>query len=426
MLIENGAARLKAYAEEAFVSQVQNVAEGVWAVSGYGHSNATIIEGQTGVILVDCMDTVERGNVLKDIVREKTGKEVHTIIYTHGHPDHRGGAEAFSDSVLEIIAFAPKSPILEGIARLADIQGLRGARQFGYQLSDAQAITQGIGPREGTVYGEHRGILPPRPLYDEDTVEREIDGVKLLLRRLPGETDDTIMVWLADERVLCCGDNYYGCFPNLYAIRGSQYRDIASWVHSLDVMRTYQAEVLIPGHTKVIIGAASVEEVLTNYHDAIDWILETTLTGMNEGKTIDALAAEIRLPARYAALPYLGEYYGCTEWTVRSIYTGYFGWFDGNPANLHPLAPAARAARLTALCGGRERLLAAAQGDGDDGDWQWCLELCDTLLQENEDSVVLSLKANAMEVLAELETSANGRHYYLACAKDIRAKLENA
>lgn len=423
MLVENGAEILRAYAERAFNPAVREVAAGVWHVLGIGHSNATIIEGATGVILVDCFDTLERGERLKEIVREKVGKEVHTIIYTHGHPDHRGGAEAFSDSVLEVIAFAPKFPVLERTEKLTEIQMLRGAWQFGYGLSDEEAITQALGPREGIIRGEKRAMIAPRPVYDEDVVEQVIDGVKIEMRRLPGETDDTIAVWLPEKRVLCCGDNYYGCFPNLYAIRGSQYRNIAEWIHSLDVLRAYNAEALLPGHTEPILGAENVAEVLTNFRDAIDWILETTLAGMNAGKTIDALASEIRLPEKYASLPYLGEHYGCTEWTVRAIYTAYLGWFDGNPTSLHPLAPETRAQKMLALAGGREKMLAAARAALDERDYQWCLELCDLLLADAEDAQTLLLKADAMERLAEQETSANGRHYYIACAKEIREKL---
>lgn len=423
MLVENGAEILRAYAGRAFNPAVREVASGVWHVLGIGHSNATIIEGATGVILVDCFDTLERGERLKEIVREKVGKEVHTIIYTHSHIDHRGGAEAFAGSVLEVIAFAPKFPVLERTELLQDVQMLRGLRQFGYALTDEEAITQGLGNREGAVYGERRGPLAPRPVYDEDLVEREIDGVKMVLRRLPGETDDTIMVWLPEQKVLCSGDNYYGCFPNLYAIRGSQYRNIAEWIHSLDTILSYEAEYLLPGHTAPLVGHDKVQEVVGHFRDAIDWILETTLAGMNAGMTIDVLASEIRLPEKYASLPYLGEHYGCTEWTVRAIYTAYLGWFDGNPTSLHPLAPETRAQKMLALAGGREKMAEAARAALDEQDYQWCLELCDLLLADAEDAQTLLLKADAMERLAEQETSANGRHYYIACAKEIREML---
>ena len=131
---------------------------------GIGHSNATIIEGATGVILVDCFDTLERASANRRSCARRFGKGgLHTIIYTHGHPDHRGGAEAFSDSVLEVIAFAPKFPVLERTEKLTEIQMLRGARQFGYGLSDEEAITQALGPREGIIRGEKRAMIAPRP-----------------------------------------------------------------------------------------------------------------------------------------------------------------------------------------------------------------------------------------------------------------------
>lgn len=60
-----------------------------------GHSNAVLIEGRTSVILVDTLDTLERGQKLLEIIRSRTEKPVKTILYTHGHPDHRGGAGRF-------------------------------------------------------------------------------------------------------------------------------------------------------------------------------------------------------------------------------------------------------------------------------------------------------------------------------------------
>ena len=421
MLIENGAQILRDYTEKNFQPAIEEVKPGIWHVRNIGHSNATFIEGERGVILIDCFESLERGQKLAEIIAEKTGQQVHTLIYTHGHPDHRGGAGAFKETLQEIIAFAPAVPVLAGTEKLIDIQMLRGERQFGYGLSDEEAITQGLGNRERVVYGESRAILPPTTLYDEAFVSREIDGVSVEMVRLPGETDDQIMVWLPEQKVLCSGDNYYGCFPNLYAIRGSQYRDIAEWIKSLDVIRSYPADVLLPGHTRALIGQEEIQSVLGNFRDAIAWILEMTLEGMNAGKTIDELAATIHLPERYANLPYLGEHYGCTEWTVRAIYTAYLGWFDGNPTQLHPLAPAVRAEKTIALAGGEDKVRQAAEEAMKTGDYQWCLELCDMLLASGAGKDIATLKADAMDALAEYETSANGRHYYQVCAKEIRS-----
>lgn len=120
--------------------------------------------------------------------------------------------------------------------------------------------------------------------------------------------------------------------------------------------------------------------MLTGFRDAIRYVLEETLAGMNEGKDIDTLASEIVLPQEYASLPYLGEYYGCVEWTVRAIFTAYLGWFDGNPTNLHPLPPKERAEKAVLLAGGADGRVAGAEEAVRKGECQWCLELCDLLL----------------------------------------------
>ena len=419
MLISNGKQKLTSFTKN-YKEAVIEITSGVWFVFGVGHSNAIFIEGATSILLIDTLDSLERGKKLANIIRNHTEKKVKTILYTHGHPDHRGGAGAFSESVSEIIAFEPKMAELEKTAFLKDIQTLRGARQFGYALDDNEAISQGIGIREGVVYGEQRAFVSPTTCYQQDKVIREIDGIQLELVRLVGESEDQMMIWLPQKEVLCCGDNYFGCFPNLYAIRGGQYRNLATWINSIDFMLSYPAKYLLAGHTALIQGKEKIHEVLTN---AMDYVLNETLKGMNEGKNAEQLASEIHLPAEYADLPYLGEYYGCVEWTVREIYAAYLGWFDGNPTNLHPLSPEQKASKTVKLMGGKENVFAAAQTALKDRDYQWCLELCDLLIQIDIDKTILEVKATALEKIAEYETSANGRHYYIACAKELRNKI---
>lgn len=424
MLVQDGERQLREFTQRNYPETVLEVTKGVWHVLGMGHSNAVFVEGVSSVILIDTLDTLERGERLRALIRQKTGKEVKTILYTHGHPDHCGGAGAFQTSASEIIAFAPERPALKKTELLQDIQNLRGGRQFGYTLSEDEAVSQGIGPREGINYGERRAFVPPTTVYRQEEAVREIDGVQLELVRLPGEAEDEMMVWLPQTKVLCCGDNYFGCFPNLYAIRGGQYRDLAVWTDSIEKILSYPAQYLLPGHTAAVTGNSHIREVLENFRGAIDHILTKTLEGMNEGKSAEQLAAEIRLPQRYAGLPFLAEHYGCVEWTVREIYAAYLGWFDGNPTNLHPLAPRQHACKMLALAGGAAKALAAAQTALAEQDYQWCLELCDLLLAAEESAGVRQLKAAALEKLAAYETSANGRHYYLACAKELKNDQE--
>ncbi len=100
----------------------------------------------------------------------------------------------------EVIAFSPITPSLEGTAMLQDIQNQRGAGSSVTTSLMEKNISQGIGRREGIAYGEQRVFVPPTTVYQQDQVVREIDGIKLELTRVPGETEDQIMIWLPEKK----------------------------------------------------------------------------------------------------------------------------------------------------------------------------------------------------------------------------------
>ncbi len=58
------------------------------------------------MILIDILDCPGYTEGLKAELSGQTDKPMQTIIYTHGHPDHRKGA--FRDTVEEVIAFVPQ------------------------------------------------------------------------------------------------------------------------------------------------------------------------------------------------------------------------------------------------------------------------------------------------------------------------------
>ena len=63
-----------------------------------------------------------------------------------------------------------------------------------------------------------------------------------------------------------------------------------------------------------------------------------------------------------------------------SIFNGYLGWFNGNPADLDPLSRKTEAQKLATLVGGEQLLFEALEKSVIDEDMQWALELSDKLL----------------------------------------------
>jgi hypothetical protein len=105
------------------------------------------------------------------------------------------------------------------------------------------------------------------------------------------------------------------------------------------------AIALVGGHTNPILGADKVKQVLADYRNAVQFIHDKTVEGMNKGMTPDELVQYVELPDNLASKDYLQPFYGHPEWGIRSVFNGYLGWFDGNATNLFPLSPKSEAAR---------------------------------------------------------------------------------
>jgi len=415
-----------------FDPMVTKVSESVYCASGYSPANISMIVGTDGVVIVDTGMTAQHAEEVLKEFRKITDLPVKGIIYTHGHGDHTGGSRPFSgeaDSPPPIFARVPfnsEGRMFNGGG--IKINKLRGARQGGFLLPAEKRINNGVAPaatppKEGNIF--IGSPLPPTETFRTGRKKISVGGLDLELVEAPGESADELYVWFPKERVVFAGDNFYQSWPNLYAIRGTAYRDVLDWVKSLDLMLKEKPAHAVPGHTQPIIGEEKTTEVLTNYRNAIKHVFDKTVEGINKGMTPDELVDYARLPEEYAELDYLREYYGNVEWGVRAIFTGYLGWFDGNPTNLFSLPPAEEAQRMIKLAGGEAAYRKAASDALAEKDAQWCAELCDHLLAlDRDDQDVRNLKADALEILAENLLTATGRNYYLTVAQELRKAVE--
>lgn len=399
-------------------STVVKISEKVYFLNYFGTSNAILLVGETSCILVDAFESDYYAEEAKKEIAKITDKPVKTIIYTHQHPDHTGGAAVFADTVERVLAHTSSAVTYGKTELLGNVLMARLVNQFGYKLSLEEALSSGLGP-----IMEQKGQARPLQVTEwiaDQAVELNIDGVSLMLISAEGETEDQQFVWLPNEKIACCGDDYYASWPNLYAIRGTQYRDVSIWVNSLDKLLDLQADVVLPGHGDALIGAEKVIEIIKPYRDGINYVLEETLKGMNMGLTPDELAHTVKLPAELADLPQLQEYYGTIEWSVRGIYGGYFGWYDGNPTHLGSMPVKEKAERTIAMMGGTTPILKEIAESIEKLDMQWAAELCDILLNaEVEVAQAKAYKKEALLYLGRMTTSANGRHYYLSVAKEL-------
>lgn len=391
---------------------------------GYAASNVHFLVGQAGVVVIDTTETTQAAqNILADF-RKISALPITTIIFTHSHRDHISGATVFAEGhEVEVIAsdnFASDLVDVDNSRPTPNAALMaRTKRQFGFTLPADERVSLGIGPGDRPMKGMGAGYLEPT-LRIAETTQIAREGFTLELAKTPGETPDHLIAWYAAERVLFSGDNFYSAFPNLYAIRGTAYRDFDAWADTMDQLMAYAPEVLAPGHTNPVIGVANITSALSDYRDAIRFVVSETVKGMNAGLDPVTIAAGLELPDDLAQKPYLQEFYGHLGYASRAYFAGTLGSFDGNPTSFGQLPPAAEAAKIIALAGGAGPVLMAARSALAAGDAQWAMELADRLIATGEEAApARDVKIKAMRVLADETVNAPTRNYYLLFAREM-------
>ena len=415
-------AELAAHTEEFGEPKILEVVEGIHVAIGFGLANSILIEGEGGNIIVDCSESNEVAAKVKAEFDKISDAPVKALIYTHNHADHIFGAGVMAgEDAPEVYAHALTNYYIDRLINVVQPTiGRRSNRMFGNYLDTANHINCGIGPFLDNHPSTSRSLLRPTVTF-QDELKVEIAGRQLVLVHAPGETDDQLYVWLPKERVLLCGDNYYKTFPNLYTIRGTPYRDVKQWANSLDQMRYLEPEYLVPSHTRPLRGKELIAQTLMDYADAIRFVHDQTIRQMNLGLTAEEIAEQVILPEHLSKTPYLQEFYGRVDWSVKSVFTGYMGWFDGNATTLLPLPPLEKAQKMADLAGGTSQLLEQANRALEGGEYQWALELSDYLGRLlPEEPRVAEIRYESLTQLAAQQSNPNARNYFLSQAVEAQ------
>lgn len=184
----------------------------------------------------------------------------------------------------------------------------------------------------------------------------DVGGVKLQLFHTPGETPDHLTVWVPHLKAAFVGDNFYESFPNMYTLRGTRPRWPLEYTASLEKVLALEPEIVIPSHGPAIVGKENVRAQFTKMRDAIVYVHEAVLKGMNAGEDVHTLMEEIKLPPELD----VGEGYGKISWSVRGIYESYAGWFSGDPATMFPQGRESVSGSLVKLAGGPKAIAGEA------------------------------------------------------------------
>jgi len=200
-------------------------------------------------------------------------------------------------------------------------------------------------------------------------------------------------------------------------LRGSRPRWALDYVASLNRVLSWEPEIVLAGHVAPMRGRDRINESLTQYRDAILYVHDATIDGMNAGKSVAELMRTIELPTELA----IGEKYGRVSWSVRGIYEGYVGWFDEQPESMYPPADVSAFSDLVELAGGADAVVALARDKQTDGHLVEALQLTDAALcAEPRNDAALKLRAEVLQALERLAGNFNER----AWLKHARSQLQ--
>lgn len=373
------------------------VAERTWMSPGL--SNSYLLAHDEGCVVVNAgmgfEGPVHRGNY----AALDAGPVTHLVL-TQGHVDHVGGVDALRDPGTVVVAHAEWRTWRDDNERLMPFRTRRAAFAW------TGAITAAL---------EHAATLPDGfPAQSVPTPDLEVhEPVELLvggrrIRLVPvdgGETTDSLLVHLPDEGVLLVGNALgalAGHIPNLVTLRGDRYRDALAVAATIETVRALGAETLLTGHFGPVTGAAYVDAELTRLRDAVLFVHDRTVEGMNAGRDVTELMREVVLPPELE----VGEGYGRVDWDVRAIWETYGGWFHHrSTTELYAVRPDTAATELAALAG-HDAVATAAAAHLDGGEPVRAIALVEAVLAaEPEHPAARSVARAAHEQLLARATN---------------------
>ncbi len=372
-----------------------------------GFSNTFLVTTVDGNVIIDTSMPFNSALHKRLLTAENDGP-IKYIILTHAHGDHTGGIPAWKQPGTQIIAQKNHVEFQHYQTRLNGFYALRNAAQFALPI-----------PKPADWPGNYGAKLEPTILFD-DKYEFELGGVKFVVMSTPGETYDHATVWIPKYKAAFIGDNYYESFPNIYTLRGTQPRWALDYINSLNKVLELKPEIILPSHGMPIVGNAEIIRKLTRYRDAIQYVHDETVKGMNAGKDVWTLMNEIKLPP---ALD-IGESYGKLSWSVRGIYEGYVGWFDLNPATMYERPVSSVYPDVVKLAGGAEAVAKLAMERAQAGQAVEALHLSDiALTAEATNQTALQAKLKALETLRERCRNSNERGWLDFSINETKRRL---
>jgi alkyl sulfatase BDS1-like metallo-beta-lactamase superfamily hydrolase len=409
------------------------VTDRVYQVRGLDISNLTIIEGDSGLILIDPLLSNETAKAaLALYLQNRPARPVVAVIYTHSHIDHFGGAkgvisaEDAASGKIKVIApdgfmeHAVAENVIAGAAMTRRAQYMYGVN---LPVDERGQVDIGLGKAlsRGTP-----SLIPPNDTIKHDIETRTIDGVAIEFSLVPGsEAPAEMLLYFPQFKLLDMAEDATHTMHNLYTLRGAEIRDGRMWSRYIgDAIARYgnRTEIVIAQHHWPMWGEARITAYLKRHRDLYKFIHDQTVRLLNHGLTPTDIAETLKMPSSLVSDWSTRGYYGTLSHNSKAVYQFYLGWYDANPADLNPLPRNEAAKKTIAYMGGAEAVLTRAREDFKAGQYRWVASIMSQLVFADPDNkAARALGADALEQLGYQSEAAPWRDAYLTGAAELRS-----
>ena len=414
------------------VTGLFKVCDRVYQVRGMDLANMTILEGDTGLIIIDPLTSTQVAAAALSLYHQNRPKRpVVAVVYTHSHVDHFGGvrgvideADVLSGRVQVIAPVGFMDDAISETVMAGNAMTRRALFQYGALLPRGELgqVDAGLGKAvsAGTVT-----LIAPNRLITQPVESFEVDGIECVFELTPGaEAPAEMIIHHPGLRVLNMAEITSHNFHNLLPLRGAQVRDARAWAAYLAGARQRYAphsDVLIAQHHWPVWGSQSMGEYLLRQHDLYKFVHDQTLRLMNHGHTGGDIAEAIRLPEELQQDWSTHSFYGHLKHNVKAVYQRYLGAYEGHPAFLDPLPRQEQARKTIEYMGGVEAVLNKARVDLAAGEYRWVADICARIVWVDPAChEARRLCAQAMEQLGYQTESSTWRNAYLQGARELR------
>jgi glyoxylase-like metal-dependent hydrolase (beta-lactamase superfamily II) len=230
-----------------------------------------IVIGQRRVLVIDACNSPEEAQAMTDFIRARE-RRPDLLVFTHGHGDHVLGSGIFAEA--EVIA----SVLTPG---------------------EIRRILPKVAERMRTPLAQLEAQIAWPTITFSGELHIDLGDKHVHLFPTPGHSDDSISIYVAEQRVLFAGDAMVtGIVP---AIGDGDSRTLETSLHRLMGL---DVDIMVPGHGPVLYGREHIRDWLewtTGYLSGVRARVHVALqNGLSEDACLESVGFDELIGSRLA------------------------------------------------------------------------------------------------------------------------------